>query len=599
MTSEEKLRLKRLAGRLAPFVIPASVALFPIVLTLWVFRRNWTSIPYGDDWYTPGSQIVSLLQGSLSFVDVFRQHNESRLLFPTLYNLFLVAVTGRWDSKDAIVLMFALACAGSFLLYILLSRTTALTLSRRLWAWALLNAVFFCPALYENFLWGIFLVSLTPGVALLGAMVVNLSELRLHSKMLVNSALAFLATYSFSNGMLLWLLAVPICAVRQSAGTKNNVRNSIGWYVVYFLLGVLAVALYFRHFTHPTQLPRFATSVSNAAPLFHFLLLWLGNVFVPPGADPLFAGCLSLTGFAALTVVAIQVARRQGNFWRSYPWLTIAAYGGVSGAITASGRLGFGLGTALAPRYLVVSVFFYIGLVGLAISLCDSWMASRHAMCSREIFAGGLIIGIFAGAWLSGFSNHLARAKIVREERKALALAVRWIPVIPDNPDLALSKVPPKVIAEKATALSNYDALRPRFISQSLASIARQIPPDGDSSAGRLTTARFSDEHRLLLTGIAWLPYRNAQADCVVVGYVNSEDGLTPFTVFKATYNQESLKRCFDLKRLPPNGFAASINSENIPMGDLILRAWAVDLRAERALPMAGAIAMHNEWVQN
>jgi hypothetical protein len=220
-------------------------------------------------------------------------------------------------------------------------------------------------------------------------------------------------------------------------------------------------------------------------------------------------------------------------------------------------------------------------------------------MCSREIFAGGLIIGIFAGAWLSGFSNHLARAKIVREERKALALAVRWIPVIPDNPDLALSKVPPKVIAEKATALSKYDALRPRFISQSLASIARQIPPDGDSSAGRLTTARFSDEHRLLLTGIAWLPYRNAQADCVVVGYVNSEDGLTPFTVFKATYNQESLKRRFDLKRLPPNGFAASIDSENIPMGDLILRAWAVDLRAERALPMAGAIAMHNELVQN
>src|SRR6266446_266733 len=105
MTSEEKLRLKRLAGRLAPFVIPASVALFPIVLTLWVFRRNWTSIPYGDDWYTPGSQIVSFLQGSLSFVDVFRQHNESRLLFPTLYNLFLVAVTGRWDSKDAIVLI--------------------------------------------------------------------------------------------------------------------------------------------------------------------------------------------------------------------------------------------------------------------------------------------------------------------------------------------------------------------------------------------------------------------------------------------------------------------------------------------------------------
>jgi len=316
MTSEEKLKLKRFTGRFLSFVLPVSVAFFPIVLTLWAFRHNWTSIPYGDDWYTPGSQIISFLQGSLHFADLFRQHNQSRLLFPTLYNLFLVAVTGRWDSRDAIVLMFLLACAGSFLLYVLLLRTTTLTLSGRLWAWALLNAAFFCPAQYQNFLWGIFLVSLTPGVALLAAMVVNLSGLRFHWKMLANSALAFVATYSFSNGMLLWLLAVPICTVRQSAATKSNVRNSISWYVVYLLVGVLAVALYFRNFIHPAQLPRFATSFSDAVPLFHFLLLWLGNVFVPPGADPLFAGCLSLAAFSALPVVAIKVARRQGSYWR-------------------------------------------------------------------------------------------------------------------------------------------------------------------------------------------------------------------------------------------------------------------------------------------
>jgi len=592
MTSEEKLRLKRFGRRLVPLVSPTLVALFPIVLTLWVFRRNWTSIPYEDDWYTPGAQIVSFLEGNLRFADLFRQHNESRLLFPNLCNLFLVAITGRWDSKDAIVLLFGLACVGSFLLYILLLRTTTLTLSHRLWAWSLLNAVLFCPAEYETFLWGIFLVSLTPGVALLAAMLVNLSSLRLYWKVIANSALAFVATYSFANGMLLWLLAAPLCAVRQSAGTKSNARNSISWYAVYLLFGALALALYFRHFTHPAQLPRFATSVSSAVPLFHFLLLWLGNVFAPAGADALFAGCLSLAAFAALTVVAIKVARRQGNFWRSYPWLMIAAYGLISGAITASGRLGFGLGAALAPRYSVVSVFFYIGLAGLAVSLCDYWMADSYALSSREIFATGLVIGIFAGVWLSGFSNHLIRAQLVREERKALALAVQWIPAIPDNPDLALSKVPPKVIAEKASTLSKHDALRPRFVSPSLVSMVRQIPPHADSPAGRLTTARFGDDHRLLLTGMAWLPYRNARADCVVVGYVNSEDRLTPFTVFKPTYDQENVKRRFDLKHLPPNGFAASIDSENIPMGDFILRAWAVDLRAERAFPMAGVIAM-------
>ena len=146
MTSEENLRLKSIGRRLAPLVSPTLVALFPIMVTLWVVRRNWTSVPWRDDWYTPGAQIISFLEGNLHFVDLFRQHNESRLLFPNLCNLFLVGVTGRWDSKDAIVLTFGLACVGSFLLFILLLRTTTLPLSGRLWAWALLNAVLFCPA---------------------------------------------------------------------------------------------------------------------------------------------------------------------------------------------------------------------------------------------------------------------------------------------------------------------------------------------------------------------------------------------------------------------------------------------------------------------
>jgi len=596
---EENLRLKSIGRRLAPLVSPSLVALFPIMVTLWVFRRNWTSVPWRDDWYTPGAQIISFLEGNLHFGDLFRQHNESRLLFPNLCHLFLVGVTGRWDSKDAIVLAFGLACVGSFLLFVLLLRTTTLPLSGRLWAWALLNAVLFCPAEYENFLWGIFFVSLTPGVAVLAATLVNLSDLRFAWKVIANSILAFVATYSFANGMLLWLLAVPLRVVRQSAGTKGNMTNLIVWYAGYLLFGLLAVTLYFRHFTHPAQLPQLTTTVSSAVPLFHFLLLWLGNVFAPTKAEALFCGCVSLTAFAVLTVVAIKVARCQGNFWRFYPWLTIAAYSLISGAIVAFGRLGLGLGAALAPRYSVVSLFFYIGLAGLAVSLHDHWIADSYASGFRGVFARGLVIGLFAGVWLSGFSNHLIRARLVREERRAFALTVRWIPAIPDNPELALSKGQPKVVAEKASALSKYDALRPRFVSQSLVSMVRQVPSGAESPAGSLATARFGSDHRVLLTGVAWLPYRNARADCVVVGYVNSENSLTPFTVFKATYNEESIKNRFDIKHLPLNGFAASIDSQNLPMGDCVLRAWAVDLRAERVLPLAGVIAIHNEPVQN
>ena len=585
--------------RIRSLVVPILVGLFPIALTVRIIRGNWTSVPYGDEWWTPGRQIISFFQGTLRFADLLQQHNESRPLFPNLYCLLMAAVSGRWDVKDSMVLMSLLVCIGSLFLYALLRSTTSFDLPGRLWAWVLLNAVLFCPREYENFLWGTILLLLTPAVALLGALLISLSELRLRWKILANSALAFIATYSFANGMLLWVLAAPTYPRQPRAGIENRTGNLAGWYAFYALCGIFSVGLYFYHYVHPRQHPPFAVSFADTLPLLRFLLSWVGALFVVPGASPLFFGCIFLVAFAALAIAALRVARRQGNFRRFYPWLVIAIYALASGAITASGRMRFGIGSATASRYAAVVVFFYVGLAGLALSLYDALVTSRSSITSRKVFIAGLTIGVVSGGWLSSFNAELSRVKVIREERKDLALAVQWIPAIPDNPDLALAKVPPNVVAKEATALSEYDALRPRLITQPLAAIVRQNPAPEDSSAGALESARFSDDHHLLLTGMAWLPYRNARADCVVVGYTNSDGGLTPLTVFQPTYKRERLKERFDIKHLAPNGFAASIDPGNLPKGTLTLRAWAVDMRAQRVLPMAGSINVHNEQVEN
>jgi hypothetical protein len=580
------------------FVVPILVGLSPIALTLRIVRGNWTSVPYYDEWWTPGRQIVSFLHGTLRWGDLFQQHNESRPLFPNLYSVLMTALTGRWDVKEAMVLMVALACLGSLLLFVLLRQTTTFSLPGRLWGWAIVNFVFFCPREYENFLWGTMLLPLIPAVALLAAMLLSLSALRLQWKILTSAGLALVATYSFANGMLLWLLAAPIYQARRATEIQNRRVNPAGWYAFYALCGILSIAFYFYHYVHPRQHPPFAISVTDVLPLLRFYLSWVGSLFVVPGADPLFFGCFFLVAFAALAIAAVRVAQRQGSFWRFYPWVMIAAYALASGAIIASGRMGFGIGSATASRYAVTVVFFYIGLAGLALSLYNAWVTAGHPIGSRLVFASGLTMGLFAAGWLSSFTTQFARVGVVREERKDLALAVQWIRAIPLNPDLALAMVPPKVVAERAIALSDYDALRPRLIPEALASAVRQNPASGDPSVGLLGSARFSDDHRLLLTGLAWLPYRNARADCVVVGYTNSEDRLTPFTVFQPTYKRERLKGRFDLKRLPLNGFAASIDPANLPTGTLTLRAWAVDMRGERALPIAGAITVHNEPIQ-
>jgi hypothetical protein len=52
-------------------VVPILVGLFPIALTVRIVRGNWMSVPYGDEWWTPGGQIVSFLHCTLRFADLF------------------------------------------------------------------------------------------------------------------------------------------------------------------------------------------------------------------------------------------------------------------------------------------------------------------------------------------------------------------------------------------------------------------------------------------------------------------------------------------------------------------------------------------------
>src|SRR5262249_205575 len=249
----------------------------------------------------------------------------------------------------------------------------------------------------------------------------------------------------------------------------------------------------------------------------------------------------------------------------------IALYALASGAVIAVGRLRFGLGPASAAKYVPESVFFYIGLAGLGLTLWDSRRTADNALDVRLVFVTGLAAGVFAAGWLASLNRELSRIDLIHPEPKDLALAIEWIPAIPSNPDLALAGVPSRVAVEMSMALSKYNALRPRFVPQSLASAVRENPSQGDPSVGILDSARFRVDHHLYLKGLAWLPYRHTRPDCIVVGYTNS-DGLTPFTVFEPTCKRERLKGRFELERhLAPNGFAALVDSANLPTETLTL----------------------------
>src|SRR5947207_3708516 len=170
---------------------------------------HWVAVPFWDEWDTPGKQLASYYRGTLSLAELFSQHNEHRLLFPRLVWLPIAILTGAWDVRHEMVLTFCFVCAGSVSLYRLL-RFSGGPSGGRILIFGLMNLLLFSPRQYETFLVGAQGQTFVPTFSLLCALLTNLSRASLRMKTIVNGALALIATYSFGNGMLVWVLAFPL-----------------------------------------------------------------------------------------------------------------------------------------------------------------------------------------------------------------------------------------------------------------------------------------------------------------------------------------------------------------------------------------------------
>src|SRR5256885_3629463 len=70
------------------------LSLIPFVLAVVGTLRHWVALPYWDEWFSPGTLLLSYAKGTLSFSDLFYQHNESRKAFP-----YLLYITPRQNPR--------------------------------------------------------------------------------------------------------------------------------------------------------------------------------------------------------------------------------------------------------------------------------------------------------------------------------------------------------------------------------------------------------------------------------------------------------------------------------------------------------------------
>lgn len=557
------------------------LSVLPVLAAFYMMCTHWVPVPYWDEWDSPGQQLAAYYRGTLSFADLLSQHNESRSFFPRLL-YFAIYLPAGWDVRYGMVATFALACAGSAGLYKIARRTNP-SRGAVLLMFAAMNFLLFSPRQYENFLYAIMGEVFTPVCALIFATLVNLSNLSFKWKALVNAALAFASTYTFANGMLLWVLAFPLATT--PANRPGQARSRSSWRVVYAVIGAASVIGYFISYRHPPLSPPFVSPLGRLPALLHFLLVWIGSLFsVGP---PALCGTLVVLLFGGLAAVAISQARRTGAWQACYPWLLLGCYTLISGSIVAIGRLGFGYSMAGDVRYTVTTAFLHIAVVGLGFSVYAQ--AKPRPLTKRIGVSASVAFSIiFFSLWSATFKKERRFLHTFTAVRQHSLLVLRWSEAIPQNPEIGLlSPYPLGDVVTIIRTLAENDALRPRLVSQKLATAINERPNAENAAAGTLEAAGFEGSE-LVFHGWACVPDQDRPADCVVLGFAPPNGAWKPYCVAETGGNRSDARQPARaaLKRA---GFSGRVEATNLGPGNFFtLKAWAVDLQNERTFPIAG-----------
>ena len=574
------------------------LACVPVFLALRMQLKHWVNIPIWDEWDTPGTTLLHFAQHKLSWADLFAQHNESRKFFPRLIYIAITWALG-WDVRYGMVLTFlGVAVVSAFLLFRL--RDSGKNSSTQiLFAWLVINALLFGPWEYENFLSGNAFEIFLPVVALCGCVAVNLSDRSLGAKVLWNSLLATLATYSFAHGMIVWVLAVPI-SWSNGKRPADALRRSAPWYLLYALAGAIAITCYFWDYKRPDIFPPSATLL-QAPLLVQFGIAWLGAVLKSDCTNSTVAGALAALVFFIACLLAAFGVRRHQRLWKVYyPWLLLAGFATASGLTTAVGRANLGINTVFfhgldgfsSYRYNATAVLAYVAAAGLLFCLYSTWIKFQPAWRIRFLIAITVLVTLLGEAWLFSFVARKGLVTGLQDNRRRARTSVIWSKAIPDNPELFLAYPYPENFAERVAELKKVNLLRIPEISDELITAILRAPQTADPAAGSLEKGNLVDSDHLRVAGWARTPAQNRRADYIVLGWEEEDRSFRPFTAMPTGQRRSDLTEKFNSRALRNAGFTQEIDISNLPQRKLTLRAVSVDLDRQQAFPMQGSVSL-------
>jgi hypothetical protein len=358
-------------------------ALLPPLFLLIVILTQTVDIPFADQWAML-AVLTRSYDGTLSFHDLWVQHNEHRLFVPRALMLVLARLSG-WNTRVEMGASLVLAAATCGVLVYQLRATGQATRMRWRWLVPVLSLAIFSLNQAESW-WGgwnvqIFLsvFGVTAGLVLLSRPVPRWTTLMLAI------LCAVIASYSYGPGLLVWPVGLIMLVLQVRAAPMSMAGPIVAWSIA----ALATITLFFSNYTWSEQATPLSTVLQTPRPYLLYSITYLGAPPTRGAVEYLFgqitgdtqaicnlgdsdlcsyvnttAIVAGIVGIGLFALAGWTLARRL-PFAVWLPYAALAVYALGTGAMTSLGRAGYGNHQALAQRYATTASLFWLALVVL------------------------------------------------------------------------------------------------------------------------------------------------------------------------------------------------------------------------------------------
>jgi hypothetical protein len=352
----------------------------------YIFWIGTSPLPFGDQWDTA-------LFPEESIRNLFTLHVEHR---PALGRLLGILDWYLDDARNGVNATFTAVCYPLVGVVLFKLVNTIIADWRRAALFTgLASAIILSAAQWENLLWGFQTTFVGSFVfAFLALFFASRAAPPLQSpgrktaNVLLCLFASFVAVFSLASG----LLVLPfVAALFFILGASARLKYG------YIVFAVAVVGFYFHGYTSPIGHSNPLTSLRDVGAIGHFALAYVGSPFVRGDPDAAtIVGALGLLVLIVLIADAVIIFFREPGLLQApkgaaYAVLVLfAVFVFCAGGLTGLGRIGFGIGQALAPRYATPAVFFWADVV--AACLVQPYV--RRTGSSRVLGWGGAVLGV-------------------------------------------------------------------------------------------------------------------------------------------------------------------------------------------------------------